>query len=353
MLSKNQRPAAKGGRARNLPLKHSRHHAAEALKAHRKRLADIAQDTLQTVLTTQGYYEDVADTGLTTGTFHDLSLQIQRSREESSFYPHYSPLLAGWKEGPCLRKQDPTKSVTTTEFEFTKASLLSAARKLWFSSNDIQTGLSKIGILNAATPKKPGGSSLSGGDTQEEFLVRQTTVFDSLQNSVAGEQFYLTHRRETDGSGLHDHAMLYTPSVVAFKNDRGHRVSPINVDIVSSVPVNAATVRSKHNIELSELTEGIRTVMTERMARILRLFEERGDRMLVLCAFGAGQFCNSPDMIGEIWADLLHVRGAKFEGVFDKVVFAVPGKHLAAFESAFMGRCLESELSDVSLDIHD
>jgi uncharacterized protein (TIGR02452 family) len=237
-------------------------------------------------------------------------------------------------------------------FEFTKSSALSAARKLWSSSDEIQMGLSKIGILNSATPKKPGGSSLSGGDTQEECLVRQTTVFDSLQNSVAGEQFYLTHRRETDGSGLHDHAMLYSPNVVAFKTERGKRVAPISINIVSSVPVHAATVRSKHNVDPSELTEGIRTVMSERMARILRLFEERGDRVLILNAFGVGQFCNSPDMIGELWADLLHVRGAKFEGVFDKVIFAVSGKHLPVFERAFSGRCLESELSD-SLDEFD
>lgn len=322
--------------------KYVRHRPIEALKAHRKLLADIAQDTLNVVLTTKAYHEDSADTGLTTGTFHDLSSQIQRSREESSFYPHRCPLLASWKDGPRLSQGPPT----STTYEFTRLTILSVARKLWTSNDDIRSGVSKIGVLNAATPRKPGGSSLAGGDTQEEFLVRQTTVFDSLQNSEAGEQFYLTHRFETDGSGLNDHALLYTPDVVAFKDDRGRCVSPMSIDVVSSVPVHAATVHSKHDVDPTVLTGGIHDVMKERMARILRLFEERGDRVLIIGSFGMGQFCISPTVVGEIWADLLLARGAKFEGVFDKVVFAIPGKHLPAFRSAFSGRCLELDILD-------
>jgi len=149
---------------------------------------------------------------------------------------------------------------------------------------------------------------------------------------------------ESDGSGLHDHAMLYSPGIIVFKDERGRRIAPVSIDVVSSVPVNADTVRAKFDVVGSELAQGVRVVMKERMARILRLFEERGDRKLVLGAFGVGQFCNSPDMIGEIWADLLLARGAKFQGVFHKVVFAVPGKHLPSFENAFQSRVLEAEL---------
>ncbi|EJD08126.1 uncharacterized protein FOMMEDRAFT_42764, partial [Fomitiporia mediterranea MF3/22] len=223
----------------------------------------------------------------------------------------------------------------TTQFEFTTSSALEAARKAVQSSPSILRGEYSLGVLNPASSKRPGGASLNGGMTLEECLVRHTTLFDSLQNSTAGAQFYAEHRKTTDGSGLHDHAMLYSPKVTVIKDNRGRRITPYSINVISSVPVHAGTVRAKFNIDDTEFKDGIRTVMHERMARILRLFEERGNRILILCAFGVGQSCNSPDMIGEIWADLLRSRGAKFQGVFDKVVFALPGKHREAFEKAF------------------
>lgn len=207
-----------------------------------------------------------------------------------------------------------------------------------------------MGLLNPASPKRPGGASLNGGVTLEECLVRQTTLIDSLQNSIAGAQFYAEHRKTNDGSGLHDHAMLYSPKVTVIKDDRGRRIAPYLIDIISCVPVHAGTVRAKFTIDDTEFKDGVRTVMRERMARALRLFEERGDRVLILGAFGVGQSCNSPDMIGEIWADLLSARGAKFAGVFDRVVFALSAKHREAFEKAFNERLLEKELFTEDFD---
>ena len=77
---------------------------------------------------------------------------------------------------------------------------------------------------------------------------------------------------------------------------------------------------------------------------------ERGDRVLVLSAFGVGQSCNSPDMVGEIWADLLCARGAKFQGVFERVVFALSAKHRETFEKAFNEKILEREVFTEDFD---
>lgn len=225
-------------------------------------------------------------------------------------------------------------------------SSLEAACRAWNDIHQQQYCQQSIGVLNAVSPKKPGGASLNGGVTLEECLVRQTTLFDSLQNSPAGAQFYAEHRASKAGSsGLHDHALLYSPSVVVFKNDRGQHVAPYEIDVVSAVPVHTGTVRAKlTTFSDADVHSLIRATMRERMARVLRLFEERGVRTLILCAFGVGQACNSPDMIGELWAGLLCARGAKFRDRFDKVVFAVPGKHRDVFERSFYATVLESEL---------
>ncbi|KLO11103.1 hypothetical protein SCHPADRAFT_831578 [Schizopora paradoxa] len=272
-------------------------------------------------------------------TVQDISARVVRSRQETAFYPHQSPLLANWSKGQPLSSRP--SSSTDTKFVFVSSSALSTAQMLASNSEHFD---GSIGVLNATSPKKPGGAYLSGGFAQEECLARQTTIIDSLQNSEAGASFYAEHRSASDGSGFHDHSMLYSPHVVVVKDDKGRRLSPFSVDVLSCVPVNASTVRSKFNIDAQYCESGIRYVMKERMARILRLFEERGVGTLVLGAFGVGQFCNSPDMIGELWADLLFVRDARFRNSFDKVVFALPGKHRLAFENAFNSRSLESDL---------
>lgn len=310
------------------PRQVRRVHQFVAIRARRDRLAQAAQDTLAT-LSFASQLDNLVE---------DLSANIIHSRQETSFYPHHSPLLANWSKVPPSSSRLPTS--TPTRFEFTSSSALSTAQSLASSS----TCSGPIGVLNATSPKKPGGAYLSGGFAQDECLARQTTIFDSLQNSNAGASFYAEHRSASDGSGFHDHSMLYSPRVVVLKDDRGFKVAPFAVDVLSSVPVNASTVRSKFNIDSQHCESGIRYVMKERMARILRLFEDRGVGKLVLGAFGDGQFCNSPSMIGELWADLLLVRGARFRNSFDKVVFALSGKHRLAFENAFNSRVLESDL---------
>ena len=362
--AQTQTPSSLKTRRPNIRLLKKRR-AVTVLRKHREKLAQVAQDTLHVVLTTQSYEVDnsegisAADIASASGSY-DLSRQIRNTREDSTFYPHHCGFLAGWAEGPPL-SANPLKSPisehpvadadhppTPTKIEFIHSSTLSAARNLWQSVSHSTTNdsVGGLGVLNFASPKHAGGSTLHGGSDQEECLVRQSTLYDSLQNSAAGMQFYAAHRKESDGSGLQDHAMLYSPGVVVFKDDDGEYINPYTINVVSSVPVNAATVRVRFNINERECNEGIHTVMTERMARILRLFEERGDRFLVLGAFGVGQCCNSPNMIGEIWADLLHTTYGKFRGVFEHVVFALPAKHVRTFQYAFESRWLELELSE-------
>ena len=369
--SRTRRPRSQGS------FKNRRRAGYEALRVHRERLALVAQDTFHIALTSHGYHEDEKKDGLpdvetilrpsTSGPYHDLSEQLARCREQTTFYPHHSPILARWSDPPSTiqpvvgpsgnnsnnnnKNAEPSSSTTTgpqqrfkTKFEFVSLSTMEAARKTLQSSISLRAGVYGLGVLNTCSPKRPGGASLTGGNTLEECLVRQTTLYDALTNSQAGSEFYAEHRQTTDGSGLHDHAMLYSPAVAVIKDDQGHRIAPYEINVLSCVPVHAGTVRAKFSIDDNEFRSGVSGVMRERMARALRLFEERGDRVLILGAFGVGQSCNSPEMIGELWADLLCAQGSRFEGVFDKVVFALSNKHRETFEKAFNATVLEAEL---------
>ena len=299
---------------------------------------------------------------------HDIFAQIQLSVQNTTFFPHYSDSLAHWAAAP--RCAQPSSRSTT--IDFLHCSTLTAARRISVPNAQPVTGPSRIGVLSFASPKKPGGGYLHGGDEQEEVIARLSSLVASL-TSPAAHGFYQEHRkyRNEDGSGLHDHSMVYSPGVVVFRADAddtedvspndavgGTFIPPYIINVLSAVPVNAAAVRSKHLILPSErqfFEDGIGTVAKERMARALRVFEERGDRTVILGAFGCASSENNVETIAAIWAELLvcgdgsDAGEARFKDVFERVIFAVPGKQFARFKDAFEMRVFEGEVSKAAL----
>ncbi|OCH89874.1 hypothetical protein OBBRIDRAFT_793859 [Obba rivulosa] len=318
---------------------------------------------------------------------HDISAQVELSRQGTTFYPHYSEPLAHWAD-----ERLPGRTTKTT-FEFTRNTPLTTARRLSRSDPHLWThdpfslARTRLGVLSFASPKRPGGGFLHGGDEQEEAIARHSSLVASLA-APAAQDFYREHRsfKSEDGSGLHDHSMVYSPGVVVFRKDvddtldahdgppktvppedsvGGDLVAPYTVNVLSSVPVNAAAVRAKHVILPSEqqfFEDGIRGAMKERMARALRVFEERGDRVVILGAFGCGTMENKVETIATIWAELLACgeselqedgqsaqREARFKDVFEQVVFAVPGKYFERFKKAFDMRVFEEEVSRAAM----
>ncbi|EMD33117.1 hypothetical protein CERSUDRAFT_57496, partial [Gelatoporia subvermispora B] len=230
-----------------------------------------------------------------------------------------------------------------------------------------------LGVMSFASPKRPGGGFLHGGDEQEETIARCSSLVASL-TAPSAQDFYREHRsfKTEDGSGLHDHSMVYSPGVVVFRKDAdddsvgGDFIPPYTINTLSSVPVNAAAVRAKHIILPSEqqlFEDGIRSAMKERMARALRIFEERGEKVIILGAFGCGTMENKVETIASIWAELLVCgdsdsqddgkgtqREARFKNVFERVVFAIPGKYYDPFKKAFDMRVFEEQVSRAAMD---
>ena len=299
---------------------------------------------------------------------YDIFLSVHLSRQGTTFYPHYCESLATW----ALAQPRTLPAAQSTTIDFFRCSTLTAARRLAQRS---PANPPKVGVLSFASPKKPCGNFLHGSSEQEETIARLSSLIASL-TSPAAEDFYKEHRKflTEDGSGLHDHSMVYSPGVVVFRADSddetafprtvhsslpigGSFIPPYKVDVVSSVPVNAAAVRSKHLITPSDqqfFEDGIRSAMKERMSRILRLFEEKGDQNLVLGAFGCSSSENKVEVVAGIWAELLvcgdtegddgNLLPARFKDVFENVVFAIPGRLFSAFKEAFELRVFEAQL---------
>ena len=364
--------------------------AAAAQRARRERWAAIALETQAIVLgngqyveeridtpfapstTSSPFYGDFPSSSTPTRITHDIAAAVDLSNQRTVFYPHYSLDLAEWPEA------HPATVFPSTQVEFTRSSTLNVARNLAMTRSQDPLNSTDIGVLSFASAKRPGGGYLHGSSEQEDTIARLSSLVASLA-SPAAKDFYKEHRafRNEDGSGLHDHSMVYSPGVVVFRRDaddepapgRGSKsppserdyvggafIPPYTIDVVSAVPVNAAAVHQKHVPLPGEpqlYQDGIRRVMKDRMGRALRAFEMHGDKVLVLGAFGCGSFENKVEMIAGLWAELLVCgetvdgvkRGARFKHSFEKVVFAVPGKLFEPFKRAFDLRVDEEMLT--------
>ncbi|MCA9020289.1 MAG: TIGR02452 family protein [Planctomycetaceae bacterium] len=99
-----------------------------------------------------------------------------------------------------LRKPVP---FTQTEFQLENETTLEGARAL---AADSSTG--RIGVLNFASAKNPGGGFLGGSQAQEESLARSSSLYASL--NLFHNQYYETHRRLR--SAFYSDRMIYSPA---------------------------------------------------------------------------------------------------------------------------------------------
>ncbi|KAK0486277.1 hypothetical protein IW261DRAFT_1454695 [Armillaria novae-zelandiae] len=249
------------------------------------------------------------------GAKHDLATAEERSCRSTKYYAPNS-LLSTWSQtpGPSL--------VAKTHITISEISTLEGLRNL--ATSNSHGG--KIAVLNFASAKNPGGGFLSGARAQEESVARSSTLYPSLMTETAQEFYRLHNQKKNQDRGFYTHAMIYSPSVLFFRDDVGEWLKPVEADVVTSPAVNAGTVRDHAGDEDEVLEEKIEKEMWERMGRILFLCEKTGAKTLVLGSFGTGVFKNKVSLVARHWADLLAVPGARFADSFSRIEFAILGK---------------------------
>ena len=288
-----------------------------AANDRRSALRQIAEVTLEAI--EHGSY-------VLNGATTDLEAKVGDSKRRTKYYAPDS-FLSTWTLTPS------SNNPTSTQISILEISTLDAARYL---SNK---GPGKLGILNFASAKKPGGGFLTGAQAQEESIARSSSLYPTLMTSTA-QSFYTLHNKDAK-SGFYSHAMVYSPGVVVFRDDGGGWQEPFTVDVLTSPAVNAGVIRkspwARSNAKGTE--EKIERTMKERMARILFLFEREGAKRVVLGSFGTGVFQNKVDVVARLWAELLTMPGSRFETSFDEIVFGILGRTtFEAFEDVFRVR---------------
>ncbi|MFJ9951374.1 TIGR02452 family protein [Kitasatospora sp. NPDC091207] len=204
--------------------------------------------------------------------------------------------------------------------EVTAEGSTGAARRL------VEAGAGRVGVLNFASARNPGGGYLRGARAQEEDLCRSALLYSCL---LEAPDYYEAHR--ASGDLRYSHRVIVSPDVPVIRSERGDLLArPFPVTFLTSPAPNAGQLERR-----SESVD-VRGVLAERAVRVLAAAARHEIRALVLGAWGCGVFRNDPAQVAEAFEGAL----AQYGSAFERVVFAVWDRtpvsaNRAAFEARF------------------
>jgi len=279
----------------------------------RDQRAALARETLDIVASGRYFAHD--------GTTVDISAPVRACVQHTHLL--LPEELAQLRQRATALARRPAGAVPTVANETTLAS----TRRL------SDAGHARVGVLNFASARNPGGGFLGGSQAQEESLARSSALYASL-TSDAAQEYYAHHRSET--SLLYTDRVIVSPACPVFRDDDGRLLAtPLAPTFLTCAAPNAGALSEREPSALPRIPG----VFAQRAAGVLAAAAEAGCDALVLGAWGCGVFRNDPDMVASSFRALLG-PGGEFAGVFAEVRFAVldttaQRSCLRAFERAF------------------
>ena len=172
----------------------------------------------------------------------------------------------------------------------------------------------KIAVHNFASATNPGGGVTKGARAQEECLCRCSTLYPCLERSDLWENYYMFHRNRNDVR--YTDACIYSPDILIIKSDddfpeRLPEQEFCKVDILTCAAPNL-----RHNpYNQMNPGRGIAVTLTDkelaelhraRARHLLSVAAANQDEVLVLGAFGCGAFRNNPNVVAQVYKEVLH-----------------------------------------------
>jgi uncharacterized protein (TIGR02452 family) len=177
----------------------------------------------------------------------------------------------------------------------------------------MEAGNVRVGALNFASARNPGGGFLTGAQAQEESLARASALYAS---QMAAFPYYERHRAAS--SLLYSDAMIVSPDCPVFRDDDGAWLQRFRlVTFLTCAAPNAGAIAKTQ----PESQTSIPQVLRQRAECVLAAAAAQGVRHLVLGAWGCGVFGNSPEMVATIFGELL--RGVGWGKRFQSIRFSV------------------------------
>jgi uncharacterized protein (TIGR02452 family) len=182
----------------------------------------------------------------------------------------------------------------------------------------------RVGVLNFASGKNPGGGFLRGTEAQEETLARSSALYNSLTQEQC-KPYYDMNRESSDP--FYTDAMIWSPDCPVFRDDEGNLLpDPYTVDILTCAAPNyrgfvESSKRKGHKESEASLRYKMKNAFEQRLHKVLQTFDHHGVPVLLLGAWGCGVFGNDPTMVAKAFLKKLQTD---FREKFEAVIFAIP-----------------------------
>jgi len=169
-------------------------------------------------------------------------------------------------------------------------------------------GKTNIVALNFASARNVGGGFLGGAVAQEEDLCRSSGLYACTKSKP---QFYNDNILCEDA--LYTDNVIYSPNVPFFRDENSFLLEePYLLSIISAPAPNLSGLREEG------LRNKVKGVFRERVIKVLQVAAEHGHKNIILGAWGCGAFGNDPQMVAQVFKDMLPKVPA-----FEHVCFAV------------------------------
>ena len=174
----------------------------------------------------------------------------------------------------------------------------------------------KIGVLNFASAKKPGGGVWTGARAQEESLCRCSTLYSCLNTDFLKENYYSYHIEKRSEN---TDRIIYIPNVLVFKSDDNVFSKMLNdkewynIDIISCAAHNQRAYKVEY--------EKLKKINYNKIKAIIQCAVENNVDILILGAFGCGAFSNDPKLVSKTFKTILIDEG--YYKCFQNVHFAI------------------------------
>lgn len=178
-----------------------------------------------------------------------------------------------------------------------------------------RSGVGRVGLLNFASARNPGGGFLNGAKAQEEDLCRCSGLYPCL---LECPEYYEANRQQT--SLLYTDHAIFSPNVPFLRISGKDRflAEPFFVSVITSPAPNSAPYLKNHSGGAVELE----ATFLRRWKNVLRMAIDQGVTRLLLGAWGCGAFGGDPQMASRTAKMAIQSDG----GGIDEIVFAIPAK---------------------------
>ena len=173
---------------------------------------------------------------------------------------------------------------------------LEAVQKYYISKDKKE----KIGVLNFASSKNPGGGVWSGARSQEESLCRASTLYPCLNTEFLKDNYYSYH---IEKKSVASDRIIYVPNILVFKSDNNVFSEMLdekdwyNIDVISCAAHNQKAYKLDH--------EKLKKINYNKLKAIIECAVDNNVDNLILGAFGCGAFGNSPQLVSKTFKKIL------------------------------------------------